>query len=82
MSEYHFGTGRGRVLNRRRIEKIASDNGATFVNVNLPGEGWRYWFSAPNLGHPFDSATRDRVLVALDRAGLTEDDGTIRVGLR
>lgn len=79
MGEFFFGLGRGRVKEpmRRRVDRIAARHGACFVNPNLPGEGWRYWFAAPNLGHPFDQATARAVADDLDKAGidLSEEAG-------
>lgn len=82
MSEHHFGVGRGRPQNRVRIAAIAKRHGASFVVAELPGEGWRFWFTCPNAGHPFDRATRDAVFADLKSAGLLESNGAVRVGLR
>jgi hypothetical protein len=72
MSEHHFGLGRGRVSKEdyRRIDQIAAKHGATFTNPNLPGDGWRYWFSCPNRGQPFDGDTARAVLGEVEAAGI------------
>jgi hypothetical protein len=69
---YHFGLGRGRVdyATSRRVDEIAAEHGVDFVVVNLPGEGWRYWFNAPNRGEPFDRDLARAVLDALVAAGV------------
>jgi len=68
---YHFGCGSGRIDDEKaeRIDEIARENGARFTATKMP-EGWRYWFSAPNLGEPFDRQTAAAVWAALERAGL------------
>jgi len=67
MGEYFFGTGRGRIDDKlgRRIDAIARKHGATFVWVDMPGEGPRYWFACPNQGFPFDRATEQATLSAV-----------------
>lgn len=72
MGEYHFGTGNGKITDSafKRLDRIARKHGATFTRVTLPGDGPRYWFSCPNLGHPFDGATARAVLDAVDAAGI------------
>ena len=71
MSEYHFSTGRGKVSGRlaKRADAVARKHGAYFVAADLP-EGPRYWFSGPNLGHPFDAAMARAVREDLAAAGL------------
>jgi len=70
--QYHFGCGKGRIADKtaKRINEIARENGARFTATNMPGDGWCYWFSAPNLGEPFDRQTAAAVWAALERAGL------------
>lgn len=77
MSEFHFGFGRGRIKarERRKIDAIAARHGASFVNPDLPGDGWSYWFSCPNRGEPFDRDTAHAVDADLERAGLTDEGG-------
>lgn len=69
---FFFGLGRGRVdaTTRALIDRVAARHGATFVNANLPGEGWRFWFELPNRGAPFDRATARAVLDDLEREGI------------
>jgi hypothetical protein len=75
MSEFHFGSGNGRIDNEmaERIHEIAQRHDATFIAVTLPGDGPRYWFSAANLGSPFDQATAKAVTADLEAAGLARD---------
>jgi len=70
--EYFFGCGFGRIADKtaKRIDKIAREHGACFIATKIPGDGWRYWFAAPNLGAPFDQQTAAAVWVDLERAGL------------
>lgn len=72
MSEYMFGVGRVRVSEElgMRIDNIARKYGASFVWTFLPGEGYRYWFACPNQGDPFDKATRDAVIAALNNENI------------
>lgn len=75
MSEYMFGVGRGQLKTAalRKIDAIAGRHGATITNPKLPGEGWKYWFSAPNRGAPFDGATRLAVIEDLEANGMWID---------
>lgn len=79
MSEFMFGTGRGRIKASaaKRIDKIAGRHGASFVTADLPGDGPRYWFAGPNLGHPFDQAMADAVWADLEHAGLADSKGFV-----
>jgi hypothetical protein len=72
MSEFMFGVSRTKPTRRdsRKIERIAKRHGATFVEANLPGTGYQSWFSAPNLGSPFDQERAAAVAVDLETAGL------------
>lgn len=70
MSEHHFGVGQGRPKHARRIESIAKKHDAAFTWAELPGEGWRYWFSCRNNGFPFDRDTERAVKGALEAVGL------------
>lgn len=69
-----FGAGRGRVSAAQglRIDEIARKHGASFVWAMMPGEGPRYWFTAPNQGAPFDAATAKAVFADLEAEGLAE----------
>ena len=57
MSEYLFGVRYGKLdkAERTRRKKAAAKHNATFVYANMP-DGTRSWFSADNLGEPFDIA--------------------------
>ena len=56
----------------RRMRQIASRHGATLIEADLI-EGYRRWFCAPNLGHPFDTAVSRAVADDLRHAGLIDD---------
>jgi hypothetical protein len=77
MSEFFFGLGRGRIPSREvaKINRITRPIGAVFTNPELPGEGYRYWFAAPNQGFPFDRDLSREVYAALERAGITRWTG-------
>lgn len=78
MSEYMWGVGRGEVANYDEIDRVAREvGGYGLTNVDLPGEGWRYWFSGPNLGSPFDAALERETREALSAAGLLARDGKL-----
>lgn len=68
-SEYMFGAGQGRVSARewQRVDKIARKHGAAFCNPHLSGEGYRFWFSTLNRGHPFNEQTEARVMAEVGR---------------
>ena len=72
MSEYFFGLGNGKVLQheRDRIERAivrADLDGVGLVCINDPGPGWRYWFTGPNRGEPFDRRLAADVLAAVGK---------------
>ena len=71
MSDFQFGYGSARVSDRagHKIDRVARKHGARFVWCQMP-EGWRYWFTAPNKGAPFDEHTKTSVLDAVKAAGL------------
>ncbi len=69
MSEYHFGCGKGRVLNGAAIDTIAREHDAHFIWGDFPGDGPRYWFATRDYGHPFAGATARAVSAAVDAAG-------------
>lgn len=68
---YHFGVGTGKVSEAqgKKLDKVARKHGATFTWAQMP-EGWKFWFSARNLGAPFDDAVREAVLREAEAAGL------------
>ena len=75
MSEYMFGTFRpGRPLPmklQKQVENICKKHGGWGLNGgNIPGQGWLYWFVAPNRGEPFDRELRDVVLGELKQKGI------------
>lgn len=73
MSEFCFLVGRGEVPAKtvKKIRAIEKECRVDFHNPKLPGQGYRYWFSGPNRGNPFDRALADEVREALERAGIT-----------
>jgi hypothetical protein len=78
-SEFHFlvGSGQIRASVAKTIDRIAREEEATFVNVKLPGDGWRYWCAGPNHGDPFNQWMRDRVLAGLQAEKLVGLDGKL-----
>ena len=78
MSEHMWGVGRGEVARADEIDAVAREvGGYGLSNPKLPGEGWRYWFSGPNRGQPFDRALERETWEALKAAGLLRPDGTL-----
>lgn len=77
MGEHQFGVcrDRGRIKAKvgGRIDRIARKHGAGFTWALLPGMGSTSWFSCPNRGEPFDSATEREVWSALEAVGLAKD---------
>lgn len=73
MSEFCFLVGRGEVPTKdlRKIRKVEKALGVNFHNPKLPGSGFRYWFSGPNRGFPFDRALTEEVREALQHAGVS-----------
>ncbi len=73
MSAFSFLTGRGKVPKKdlRKIQKIEEALRVDFHNPQLPGSGYRYWFSGPNRGFPFDRALTEEVRQALQQAGVS-----------
>lgn len=71
MSKFQFGVGNERVSDEmgEAINAIAEEHDASFTWAEMP-EGWRYWFSAENLGSPFDQATKKAVYEALVAADI------------
>jgi hypothetical protein len=77
MSENTFGLHRGReeegvVETKDRI--CREEGGYGYCYADLPGEGWRGWFSAPHRGQPFDRDLARRVLERVERE-IDDDDG-------
>ena len=72
MSEYIFGFGRGWIANdvAARIDFIAHEHGAVFVTVHIPGEGFEYWFAAPNRSNTINQLRAKQVWRALQDADL------------
>lgn len=71
-NEFMFGVGSGKLTKRERsiAERVAKAAGASFAgNPNLPGQGFRFWFTATNLGEPFNSRVASRVAEGLRSAG-------------
>ncbi|MDE0489496.1 MAG: hypothetical protein OXI07_09950 [Gammaproteobacteria bacterium] len=66
-----FGEGRGRVSDRvvRHAERIAREHGAHFFCRDIPGEGWRYWFTHPDGGSAANRMTEQAI-----RSGLAAVD--------
>jgi len=65
MSEYMFGVSNRRLEDAEveyRDRVCREEGGYGYVQAKLPGEGWRGWFTAPNLGSPFDERLSDRVM--------------------
>jgi hypothetical protein len=76
MSEFMFLVLKGVRLTKKQrvaIERIAREHDAEFQYVEgrqFDSSGKLGWFTAPNMGDPFDSARRDAVRTALQKAGL------------
>lgn len=72
MSQFHFLAGRGRIGQRlgRQVDAVCRRHGADFTWATLPGDGPRYWASAPNYGAPFDAEVARAVRADLTAAGL------------
>ena len=63
---FHFGLGNGKVgkTEQARIQRTIdkANLNATFVAVDSPSLGTRYWFEARNYGAPFDQDLAKSVL--------------------
>lgn len=73
MSEFMFSTSRTRVTDvaRRKLERIAKRHGASFVEVSGPQfGGYLSWFTARNLGSPFDRDRANAVAADIAAAGI------------
>jgi len=72
MSEYFFGCGSGAKVHDslgERVDAIAREHDATFVWAKMP-DGWRFWFTTRDCGHPFNARTERDVLAAVEAAGI------------
>jgi hypothetical protein len=56
--------------NARRDAICVEEGGTGFTYARIPGEGWRGWFTGPNLGDPFDGNLAKRVLARCKQEGL------------
>jgi hypothetical protein len=72
MSIYHWCVGNGSVKHSAKISRIARKHGAEFTDL-----GDSFYFSAPNLGYPFDKRRELEVMAALSEAGLTDAEGRL-----
>lgn len=72
MSEYMFGVGRRKPSDEEleKIEKVAQECAAVFVQVNLPGTGYQHWFAVRNYGEPFNRQKEREVLDLLAASGI------------
>ena len=63
----NFGLERGKRTSAEQEARhaAAARHGCTWVYCTIPGDGVRSWFSAPNLGEPFDSALSRAVMAEL-----------------
>ena len=67
MSKYIFGLHTGHLT--AKADDIADQHGAMHINYTEPRGEKRGWFTCPNLGSPFDQATKAAVMGAIDAAG-------------
>ena len=67
-----FGEGCGRVPAQvaREAERVARAHGARFHSRNIPGEGWRYWFTLIDGGIAANRLTEQSIRSGLAAAGL------------
>ncbi|HWA76288.1 MAG TPA: hypothetical protein VG937_28310 [Polyangiaceae bacterium] len=59
---------------RKIYDRAAKKHGAQLIEATLPGVGYQRWFTAPNLGAPFDRA--------IERAVYSEIEAEIAKGGR
>jgi len=71
MSEFMFCLGPGHLPAAAR--RIARKHDAVLVNYTEPNGTRRHWFTADNLGEPFDSGRAKVVKADLVAAGLIAD---------
>lgn len=78
MNTFQFGVGTGRVKPNVMLaaHTIAKRHDARFVVASMP-EGPRFWFSAQNLGFPFNRATAEAVKADLLKAGIADETAYI-----
>lgn len=64
-----FGGGTGHIDDERAeaINAIAERHGASFVAVDMPNGGPRFWFETPRKGPPFDGQVERAVLADVKR---------------
>lgn len=64
-----FGGGNGHIDEDRAeaLHQIAQRHGASFVAVDMPNGGPRYWFETPRKGPPFDGEVTRAVLRDVER---------------
>lgn len=67
-----FAEGHGRVSVRvaRQATRIAREHGAHFRCRDIPGEGWRYWFTLADGGNNANRQTEQAIRSRLAAAGL------------
>lgn len=72
MSDYMFGVGRGKVSVTRHnaLNRIAKKHGGAFVNTNIPGNGYTFWFAVPNYGSPHDQKVASEIITKAQAAKL------------
>ena len=81
MSEYHFGYGHGRLSPQeyQRIADIIRKHGMTITNAKRPGEGWVYWFAAPDRGEPFNDELAKAVMAEVGSVAVKQGTETKKV---
>ena len=67
--------GNGRPKCQRAIDKACHEHDASLTVANLPGDGWRWWVEAENMGAPFDDWRRDAVVATLHERRLAHHLG-------
>ena len=85
MSEYQFLCGHGHLP--RKAAAIAKKHGAELINHTDPGcscgrgcrcdcpNNRRHWFTAENMGHPFDGSKSFAVETDLKKFGILKEEG-------
>ncbi len=66
MSEHFFGLGPGHLS--RKAGQIAEKHGARLTNYTEPNGEKRHWFACRNRVEPFNAATANEVMTALESA--------------
>ncbi len=74
MSEFMFGVSRTKPTRAiaKKLRAIAKRHGAYLVEMVDPGSGYKRWFAARNMGHPFDSNRATAVAADINREIGTE----------